>query len=41
MSFLFPDLDKIITKPMEDFTLTITSRINAHKKAEAERKQVR
>lgn len=37
MSFLFPDLQQIITKPMDDFTLTITSRIDAHKKAEAEK----
>lgn len=36
MSFLFPDLQQIISKPMDDFTLTITSRIEAHKKAEEE-----
>lgn len=37
MSMLFPDLQQIISKPMDDFTLLITSRIDAHKKAEAER----
>ncbi|MFZ2524434.1 MAG: YqaJ viral recombinase family protein [Candidatus Ferrigenium altingense] len=36
-SALFPDLQQIITKPIEDFTLTITSRIEAAKKAEAEK----
>lgn len=35
MSFLFPDLQQIIAKPMEDFMLTITSRIKEHKEAEA------
>lgn len=35
MSFLFHDLTQIITKPMDDFTLTITSRIKEHKEAEA------
>lgn len=34
MSFLFPDLQQIIIKPMDDFTLTITSRIKEHKEAE-------
>lgn len=34
MSFLFPDLQQIISKPMDDFTLTITSRIKEHKEAE-------
>lgn len=33
--FLFADLDKIITKPMDDFKLLVTTRIDAHKKAEA------
>jgi len=36
-SSLFPDLQALITKPMEDFTLTISSRIEQHKKAEADR----
>jgi predicted phage-related endonuclease len=36
-SALFPDLQALITKPMEDFTLTISSRIEQHKKAEADR----
>ncbi len=35
MSFLFPDLQQIIIKPLDDFTLTITSRIKEHKEAEA------
>lgn len=34
MSLLFPDLQQIISKPMDDFTLTITSRIKEHKEAE-------
>ena len=34
-SALFPDLQQIIGKPMEDFALTVTSRIEAQKKAEA------
>ncbi len=34
---LFPDLQQIIVKPMEDFALTISSRIEQHKKAEADR----
>ncbi len=34
---LFPDLQQIITKPMDDFTLTITSRIEKAAKEEAER----
>jgi len=37
MSFLFPDLQQIISKPMDDFTLLMNTRINAHKDAEAER----
>lgn len=37
MSFLLADLQQIISKPMDDFTLTITSRIEAHQKAEAEK----
>lgn len=35
MSMLFPDLAQIIAKPMDDFTLTITSRIEKHKADEA------
>lgn len=35
MSFLFPDLAQIITKPLDDFTLLIQSRIKEHKEAEA------
>jgi len=35
MSMLFPDLAQIIVKPIEDFTLTITSRIEKHKADEA------
>lgn len=35
MSFLLPDLQQIIAKPLDDFTLTITSRIKEHKEAEA------
>ena len=34
-SSLFPDLQQIISKPMEDFTLTITSRIDKAKAEEA------
>jgi predicted phage-related endonuclease len=34
---LFPDLQQIITKPLEDFTLLITSRIDKHKADEAAR----
>ena len=37
MSFLFPDLQTIISKPMDDFTLTITSRIEKHKANESAR----
>jgi hypothetical protein len=45
-SALFPDLQQIITKPMEDFALTITSRIEKAKadeaaKLEAERARIR
>lgn len=36
-SHLFPDLQQLIVKPMEDFTLTISSRIEQHKKSEADR----
>jgi putative phage-type endonuclease len=32
---LFPDLAHIITKPLDDFKLLVTSRIDAHKQAEA------
>ncbi len=35
MSMLFPDLQQLISKPKEDFELTITSRIDHHKAAEA------
>jgi putative phage-type endonuclease len=34
-SMLFPDLQQIITKPLDDFKLTVTSRIEQHQKAEA------
>lgn len=33
--FLFNDLAQIISKPMDDFQLVVTSRIDAHKAAEA------
>lgn len=36
-SSLFPDLQSLIAKPLEDFTLTISSRIEQHKKDEADR----
>ncbi|MGB5049947.1 MAG: hypothetical protein WBO46_13480, partial [Caldilineaceae bacterium] len=36
-SALFPDLQQIIVKPMEDFALTITSRINKAKADEAKK----
>jgi len=39
MAFLFPDQQTIITKPLDDFTLLIQSRITEHKAAEA-RKEV-
>lgn len=35
--FLFNDLAQIITKPFDDFKLLVTSRIEAHKVAEAEK----
>lgn len=35
--FLFNDLAQIITKPLDDFKLLVTSRIEAHKVAEAEK----
>jgi putative phage-type endonuclease len=35
--FLFADLQQIITKPFEDFKLAVTSRIEQHQKAEAEK----
>lgn len=35
MSMLFPDLPQIITKPLDDFRLVITSRIDKHKADEA------
>lgn len=34
---LVPDLQQVISKPLDDFTLLITSRIDAQKKAEAEK----
>jgi len=34
---LFPDLDRIIQKPFDDFTLTVKSRIAEHKQAEADK----
>lgn len=45
-SALFPDLQQIIAKPMDDFTLTITSRIDKAKadeaaQLEAEREKIR
>ncbi len=45
-SFLFNDLAQIIEKPLDDFKLLVTSRIDAHKVAEAaklvaEREQIR
>lgn len=36
-SSLFPDLQSIISKPLDDFKLTINSRIEQHKKAELDR----
>lgn len=35
--FLFSDLQSIIQKPIDDFQLMVTTRIEAHKKAEAEK----
>lgn len=35
--FLLNDLQQIIQKPFDDFTLLVTTRIDAHKKAEAEK----
>ena len=37
--FLFNDLAQIIGKPMDDFQLVVTSRIDAHKAAEAARQE--
>ena len=37
MSFLFPDLAQIITKPLDDFTLLIATRIKDHNDAEAKK----
>lgn len=37
--FLFHDLQQLIAKPVEDFKLAVTARIEAHKKAEADKKQ--
>lgn len=37
MSALFPDLQALMAKPLEDFTLTITSRIDKQKADEAEK----
>ncbi|MHB8916363.1 MAG: YqaJ viral recombinase family protein [Thiobacillus sp.] len=35
--FLFNDLQQVISKPLEDFKLLVTSRIDAHKKSEADK----
>ena len=35
--FLFNDLQQIITKPLDDFKLLVTTRIDGHKRAEAEK----
>lgn len=45
-AFLFSDLRQIIVKPMDDFQLVVTSRINGHKaeedkRLEAEREKIR
>jgi predicted phage-related endonuclease len=37
LRFLFPDLQQIISKQMDDFVLLVNTRIDAHKKAEAEK----
>lgn len=37
---LFPDLAHLVNKPMDDFQLAITSRIDTHQKAEAEKLEV-
>jgi hypothetical protein len=37
--FLFHDLQALIQKPVEDFKLAVTARIEAHKKAEADKRQ--
>lgn len=37
--FLFNDLQQIITKPIDDFTLVVTTRIEAHKAAEAKKEE--
>ena len=34
---LLPDLQQLIAKPLDDFKLAVMARIDAHKKAEAER----
>jgi predicted phage-related endonuclease len=39
-SFLFADLQNLIQKPDDDFKLVVTSRIDAHKSAEAEKARV-
>lgn len=38
-AYLFNDLNQIIQKPMEDFRLTVTTRIDAHKVSEAAREE--
>lgn len=38
-SFLFADLQALIAKPTDDFKLAVSARIEAHKKAEDERKK--
>jgi len=37
--FLFHDLQALIQKPVDDFKLAVTARIDGHKKAEADKKQ--
>ncbi len=37
--FLFADLSQIIVKPMDDFQLTVTTRIDAHKKTKADEEE--
>jgi putative phage-type endonuclease len=39
-AFLFRDLQALIQKPVEDFELAVTSRIDLHKQAEAEKAKV-
>jgi predicted phage-related endonuclease len=39
-AFLFRDLQALIQKPVEDFELAVTSRIDLHKQAEAEKAKI-